>query len=100
MQQRFRHLSLTAFGVALIAVGSLIPAAAQDSGVGTDLHFGNSLQPEGLVPLACDPDGMSWLTAARKRTPSGQLYLCPPDFTQPRALESGDWLFKIGRAHV
>lgn len=93
MQQRFRHLSLTAFGVALIAVGSLIPAAAQDSGVGTDLHFGNSLQPEGLVPLACDPDGMSWLTAARKRTPSGQLYLCPPDFTQPRALESGDWLF-------
>ena len=36
----------------MIAVGSLIPAAAQDSGVGTDLHFGNSLQPEGLVPLA------------------------------------------------
>lgn len=93
MQQRFRRVLPASPGLALLAVCAFGLAHAQDSGVGVDLHFGNSLQPQGLAPLACDPDGMSWLSAARKRTPSGQLLLCPPEFSQPRASASGNWLF-------
>lgn len=80
-------------GFAVLAAGIPGPAAAQDSGVGVDLHFGNSLAADGVGRLACDPGGMSWLTAARKRTPSGHLYLCPPELVTPRALGPGDWLF-------
>src|SRR3546814_2434969 len=68
-----------------------LPAMAQDSGVGVDLHFGNALDPSGSVAQGCDADGMSWLSAERKRSPSGQLYPCVPDFGQQREL-SGGWL--------
>ncbi len=68
------------------------PALAQDSGVGVDLHFGNALDPSGMAAYACDGDGMSWLSAERKRTPSGMLYPCVPDYGQARELSSG-WLF-------
>ncbi|MDG6348520.1 MtrB/PioB family outer membrane beta-barrel protein [Luteimonas sp. 8-5] len=69
-----------------------LPAMAQDSGVGVDLHFGNALDPSGAISRGCDANGMSWLSAERKRTPSGQLYPCVPDFGQSRELASG-WLF-------
>jgi len=76
----------------LALLGALaFPAAAQDSGVGVDLHFGNALDPAGTAALGCDADGMSWLSAERKRTPSGHMYPCVPDFGQPRELSSG-WL--------
>src|SRR4051812_29976887 len=65
-------------GLALATLLAAPMAAAQDSGVGVDLHFGNALDPTGVSGNACDPDGASWLTSERKRTPSGQLYLCPP----------------------
>lgn len=77
--------------LALLAALAL-PAAAQDSGVGVDLHFGNALDPSGSIAQGCDPDGMSWLSAERKRSPSGQLYPCVPDFGQQREI-SGGWLF-------
>lgn len=77
------------------------PAMAQDSGVGVDLQFGNVLDAAGAP--ACHPDGMTWLNAERKRSPSGQLYPCVPDFGQPREIDGG-WLFSgslgIGYLHV
>ncbi|HRN62798.1 MAG TPA: MtrB/PioB family outer membrane beta-barrel protein, partial [Luteimonas sp.] len=66
------------------------PATAQDSGVGVDLQLGNAFDAFGAP--ACHPDGMSWLSAERKRSPSGHLYPCVPDFEQQRELASG-WLF-------
>ncbi|MEN1971592.1 MtrB/PioB family outer membrane beta-barrel protein [Luteimonas sp. MJ204] len=68
------------------------PAFAQDSGVGVDLQLGNAIDPDGMAQYGCNADGMSWLSAERKRTPSGHLYPCVPDFGQPREL-SGGWLF-------
>lgn len=79
--------------LALLAALAPALAAAQDSGVGVDLHFGNALRPSGVAATGCDPDGTSWLTAERRRTPSGQLYLCPPDLGLRRPLASGAWLF-------
>jgi len=93
MQQRFPRVSFASPGFAVLALCTAGLTVAQDSGVGVDLHFGNSLQPEGAPTLICDPDGMSWLTAARKRTPSGHLYLCPAEFS-PRTAGSGNWLFE------
>ena len=79
--------------LALALLGALAaPALAQDSGVGVDLQFGNMLDPTGSSRLGCDADGMSWLSAERKRSPSGHLYPCVPDFAQQRTLEGG-WLF-------
>src|SRR3546814_19522093 len=50
-------------------------ALAQDSGLGTDLHFGTALDTSGgTALLGCAPDGATWLTAQRKRTPTGFLY--------------------------
>lgn len=85
---RSRTLSL-----AVLAALAPIAAVAQDSGVGVDLHFGNALDPSGVSHLACDPQGVSWLTAERKRTPSGSLYLCPPAYGEPRPVGNGDWHF-------
>lgn len=73
-------------------------ARAQDSGLGIDLQFGNALDPSGLEPssgigtLGCDPDGASWLTSVRKRTPTGFLYACPPD--HPEFLLGGEWQYR------
>ena len=79
------------------------PAIAQDSGVGVDLHFGNALDPSGVTVDGCNPDGMSWLSAERKRTPSGHVYPCAPDFATPRDSGNG-WRFSgslgIGYLHV
>lgn len=77
--------------LALLAALAL-PAAAQDSGVGVDLHFGNALDPSGSIAQGCDADGMSWLSAERKRSPSGQLHPCVPEFGPQREF-SGGWLF-------
>ncbi|WP_242107341.1 MtrB/PioB family outer membrane beta-barrel protein [Luteimonas aquatica] len=61
----------------MLALGA--PCAhAQDSGIGTDLQFGDALDPRGLGTRHCDSDGASWLTAQGKRTPTGFLYACPP----------------------
>ena len=78
----------------LALLGALaFPAMAQDSGVGVDLHFGNALDPSGSTAIGCDADGMSWLRAERRRTPTGHMHPCVPDFGPPRELDGG-WLFR------
>ncbi len=81
------------FRIALLALASFAGnALAQDSGMGTDLHFGHALDPAGNGFRSCDPDGMSWLVAQNRRTPTGFLYACPPAY--PELVEgSGSWIF-------
>lgn len=80
------QLSLLASALWLAAPAAL----AQDSGLGTDLQFGNTLDPSGgTALLGCDPDGATWLTAQRKRTPTGFLYPCPPAW--PAFSGDGAW---------
>lgn len=66
--------------MALALVAAIGGAQAQDSGIGVDLQFGTDIDPSGLKGIACDPDGASWLHADRKRTPTGFLYDCAPDY--------------------
>ncbi|RZZ81061.1 MtrB/PioB family outer membrane beta-barrel protein [Pseudoxanthomonas winnipegensis] len=69
-------------------------AAAQDSGHGVDLQFGNVLDTSGgMRSIDCDPDGMSWISGERKRTPSGFLYRCAPDLG---AVPEGDGWRSLG----
>ncbi|MFT3756114.1 MAG: MtrB/PioB family outer membrane beta-barrel protein [Pseudoxanthomonas sp.] len=64
--------------IALLLIG--FSAQAQDSGLGTDLHFGNRLDPGAKAGSeSCDPDGVTWLAGERKRTPTGFLYGCVPE---------------------
>lgn len=66
-------------------------AAAQDSGRGVDLQFGNVLDPSGgMKDYGCDPDGMSWISGERKRTPTGFLYACTPSYPEP-AQDDSQW---------
>ena len=80
MHHRNRN-ACAVLSLAVLAVLAPSLATAQDSGSGVDLHFGNALSPSG-TQASCDPVGMSWLTAERKRTPGGHLYLW--FFTQVR----------------
>jgi len=86
-------MRLAPLGLAVLAALWAMPALAQDSGVGVDLHFGNALSPSGTATNACSPEGTSLIIQQRKRTPSGQLYLCPPDLGLPRPVSSGQWQF-------
>src|SRR5690606_12078804 len=47
------------------------------------------LDPGGTALHGCDPDGATWLTAQRKRTPTGFLYPCPPAW--PEFSGDGAW---------
>lgn len=81
---------------ATIAVVLLVASSgrvfAQDTGVGVDLQFGNAIDPTaGQLNMGCDPRGMSWLRGAAHRTPTGFLYLCPPDLPVMKTLN--DWLY-------
>jgi hypothetical protein len=71
----------------------LIPAFAwADSGVGVDTWRANKLDPTGnMASLICDEDGTSWLSPLQHRSPTGNLYNCPPE--TPLALALGDWLY-------
>jgi hypothetical protein len=71
----------------------LIPAFAwADSGVGVDTWRANKLDPTGdMASLICDEDGTSWLSPLQHRSPTGNLYNCPPE--SPLALALGDWLY-------
>jgi len=84
---RKTFLRLSLLSPALLLMTPL--ALAQDSGLGTDLHFGNALDPGGTALHGCDPDGATWLTAQRKRTPTGFLYPCPPAW--PEFSGDGAW---------
>ena len=90
-----RKLRMTT-AVALLAV----PAFAWgDSGVGVDTWLANKLDPTGgqaNVPI--DLNGTSWLEPGQHRSPTGNLYLTPPDVIRPMTV--GGWLaygtFDIG----
>jgi hypothetical protein len=69
-----------------------VPSAlAQDSGIGTDLQFGNALDPSGVGAYRCDEDGASWLTGEHKRTPTGFLYACPPAYSDYKGDDTGTY---------
>ena len=83
-----RRPAIAPLALALLLV--LPVAHAQDSGLGVDLHFGDTLDPSGgTALLGCDPDGATWLSSVRKRNPTGFLYACVPDGPQPHG--EGDW---------
>src|SRR3546814_7784461 len=88
-----KHTRKTVLQLSLLSSALLLAAPvalAQDSGLGTDLHFGTALDPSGgTALLGCDPDGATWLTAQRKRTPTGFLYPCPPAW--PEFSGDGPW---------
>src|SRR3546814_12252960 len=88
-----KHTRKTVLQLSLLSSALLLAAPvalAQDSGLGTDLHFGTALDPSGgTALLGCDPDGAPWLTAQRKRTPTGFLSPCPHAW--PDISAAGPW---------
>lgn len=82
----------------------LIPAFAwADSGVGVDTWRANKLDPTGgMASQQCDEDGTSWLSPLEHRSPTGNLYNCPPEALP--ALAFGDWLhygeLELGYVHA
>src|SRR3546814_17289001 len=76
-----KHTRKTVLQLSLLS-SELLQAApvalAQDSGLGTDLHFGTALDPSGgTAMLGCDHAGANWLTAQRNRTQTGFIYHFP-----------------------
>jgi hypothetical protein len=91
---------LGGIGAALV----LIPLLAwADSGVGVDTWRANKLDPTGgMASQLCDEDGTSWLSPLEHRSPTGNLYNCPPE--SPLALALGEWLYygdvELGYVHA
>src|SRR3546814_19936880 len=77
-----KHTRKTVLQLSLLYSALLLAAPvalAQDSGLGTDLHFGTALDPSGgTALLGCDPAGDTWLPAQRKRQPPGSPHPRPP----------------------
>lgn len=71
----------------------LIPAIALgDSGVGVDTWRANKLDPTGgMASQVCDDDGTTWLSPLEHRSPTGNLYNCPPESL--RAIGLDDWVY-------
>lgn len=88
MRNRRLLCSLSALPLAL-ALATALPAHA-DSGVGVDTWRANKLDPTaGANTQGCDDRGSSWLIAGQHRSPTGNLYNCPPPPPEPDA--HGDW---------
>lgn len=81
------------FATSTLILSSLFFAGstfAQDSGTGIDFAFGSKIDAMVKAPHHdCDPRGMSWLSAERKRSPSGALYICAPEIL---AEQHGNWV--------
>jgi len=87
-----RHISYLECALLMTAGLVLESPAIADTGVGVDIQLGNKLDPTGGVGfLGCDPRGASWFSALDHRTPTGNLYACPPP--PPETRSAGDWLF-------
>lgn len=71
-----------------------------------DMQFGNALDLRGWTPMLqpADPDGVSYLHAGMRRTPTGALYPYPPLADAGKPLGQGDWtyagLIELGYLHV
>jgi Putative outer membrane beta-barrel porin, MtrB/PioB len=93
-------MKLGGIGAALL----LIPALAwADSGVGVDTWRANKLDPTGgMASQQCDEDGTTWLSPLEHRSPTGNLYNCPPE--SPLALALDEWLYygdvELGYVHA
>lgn len=88
-RQSGHRVLLAPLGGLLLLAGNIAHA---DSGVGVDMWRGNVLDPRGGAdsrPL--DPRGTSWLSPMQRRSPSGNLYLCPA--AKPEQTKLGEWLF-------
>ncbi len=73
------------------AMITVLPAHA-DSGVGVDTWRANKLDPAAGATLnGCDDRGTSWLEPGQHRSPTGNLYACPPPSPHPD--EHGDWQY-------
>jgi hypothetical protein len=78
--------------------------ALADSGVGVDTWLANILDPTGgLLSQPCDPDGTSWVAPLQRRSPTGNLYDCPPEAPLLRDL-SAEWraygILSFGYVHA
>jgi len=95
----FSRWPLPLITLALLLAGNSAPA--QDSGLGIDLHFGHDLDPARMIGIGCSPDGATWLTAERKRTPSGFLYDCIADYAPYKSRANG-WQYqgRIGMGYL
>lgn len=72
-----------------LAIAAALPVHA-DSGAGIDTWRANKLDPSaGAASEGCDPNGTTWLAPGTRRSPTGNLYHCPPP--EPRATAHGDW---------
>jgi hypothetical protein len=83
---------LGGIGAALLLIPAIVLA---DSGVGVDTWRANKLDPTGgMASQRCDDDGTTWLSPLEHRSPTGNLYDCPPEPPLARAL--GDWMYYGG----
>src|SRR5277367_4359143 len=94
-----RKLRLTPV-LALLAVPVFVWA---DSGVGVDTWRANKLDPTGgMASQQCDEDGTTWLSPLEHRSPTGNLYNCPPE--SPLTFALSDWLYygdlQLGYVHA
>ncbi len=72
-----------------LAIATALPAYA-DSGIGVDTWRANKLDPSaGAKADGCDPNGTTWLAPGERRSPTGNLYACPP--APPRVTDHGEW---------
>ena len=68
-----------------------------------DTWRANKLDPTGgMASQQCDEDGTSWLSPLEHRSPTGNLYNCPPE--SPLALALDEWLYygdvELGYVHA
>ncbi|MBZ0223859.1 MAG: MtrB/PioB family outer membrane beta-barrel protein [Dokdonella sp.] len=73
-----------------LALATVLNAQA-DSGIGVDTWRANKLDPSaGAQGRMTDEFGTSWLIGGQRRSPTGNLYMCP---AQPPQLDHfGDWI--------
>src|SRR5688500_5483563 len=89
MRDRRLHRTFRLLPLAL-AIAATMPASA-GIGVGADLWRGNRLYPNaGASSEPPDERGTSWLTPGQRRTPTGNLYMCPAEPPQTRV--HGEWI--------
>jgi len=64
--------------------------AAADTGAGVDTWRASKLDPTaGAANATPDARGTTWLAPGQRRSPSGNLYLCPAE--PPDLTDAGDW---------
>ncbi|QIL20749.1 MtrB/PioB family outer membrane beta-barrel protein [Thermomonas sp. HDW16] len=91
MPRPTRPLRLAALAAALSIAAT---AHAQDSGLGIDLQFGNALDTNGMGSFGCEKDGMSWLHAGSRRTPTGFLSPCAVDWPTFKPTSGDEWSYE------